>query len=92
MTTTMTHVPVKTFAQLPSDIQALIIDYLKMEHASGQLGTEAAVKSKAQDLAEKHGYAWKPSREWVQWLKQARLGIVKRRYRYVTACSTTWDS
>lgn len=72
---------VKSFAQLPKNIQESIREALKTKHeAEGDLGTEASTIEQARRLAAEAGYVCKPSRTWVQRLKADILNVGKRPY------------
>jgi hypothetical protein len=77
----MNQVRVQVFTELPTELQAFIIDAFKASYASGQLGTEAAIEGQGRELAKTRGYLWKPSRRWIQTMKKTCLGIAKRPYR-----------
>lgn len=72
---------VKTFKGLPKWLQDSIRQSFETKHEVGEdLGTEANIIEQARQLAAERGYAWTPSRPWVQKLKSDDLNIAKRPY------------
>lgn len=65
----------------PDYVQAEVIEALRTEYASGQLGADqAAIKRRASELAAQKGYGWEPKKHWIYHIRTDIFKVPKRPY------------